>query len=177
MSSALRSPGIPTIQPSNPPKKGSIAGLITHIAKGDNHLFQALSSLQQQTNTIVGNTTPWTTWNPNFTDSSNIPLLYSNFSAYYMTLGALFIFQIVYYSLILPSPSNITLMYIQTALPVDIGPALVKTCPAYLVQDLQPVVNGVSAVQAISRTLAISFDPGFSGSSCTLIAGGVMGII
>lgn len=160
------------------PKKRQIIDLISHIAKADNHLWQALNSLQDQTNSIVGSSTQWTSWNPKIQDDTTpqpLPVPTVGLSAYYMSTGTILYIEI--YSRALTINSNPNPQFITVSLPVDIGDTIIRTCSAYLTPVTSPTANGVIGVELRKRTATITINPAFRTLICKFAMGGAIGII
>lgn len=174
------SPGITTTIPSDQTaRKQQIASLITHIARQDNHLWQALNSLQNQTNGIVNQTTDWTSWNPALkcylTATSTVPVVsVDELSAYYMVSGQICYIELWTNTVVLqPGTEKILL-----DLPVDIGDTISKTCSAWLVAPtLLSYGNGICSVECLSQTATLVINPNFANVTCRFMMGGALGII
>lgn len=164
-------PGQGTVIPSTQtPKKRQINDLITHIAKSDNHLYQALTSLQSQSNSIIGNITNWTSWNPKISNDQNIVVPNTELSAYYMVMWNLLFIEL-HGQITIPNPSA----FLQISLPVDIGETILKTCAAYLMNPAY--YNGAIGVEAQKQLAVVYVQPLFGGINCTFMMGGALGII
>lgn len=172
--SRTQPPSKRTVIPSNTPAKlQQTADLITHIAKADNHLWQALTSLQNQVNSVVNNITDWTRWNPKFYDSTNRPLANRQMSAYYMVIGPVLLLNVYGLLDILDVPD------IRFDLPIDVGETIIKTCSAYL---FSPTIlsegNGVAIVRLQKQLFMMYIKPTFyNKTDCDFAASGTIGII
>ena len=162
-------PGRQTVTTTTSPSKQSIADLINHISQKDNHLWQALNSLQNQSNSIIASTTAWTTWNPQFIDDQNIPIA-NQISAYYMTTGSLLVIDISG-QLVIGSASSA----MQISMPVDVGDAEIKTCACYL--DVADQDNGIVYVGIIRRTAIAIIKPESRSHTCNFTMGGAIAIL
>lgn len=133
-----------------PQKVGSpnISDLITHIAKSDNHLWQALTSLQAQTNQLAGSQTVWAAWNPQISDQSGNILAAPDLAAYYMIMNNTLFVQLNVQNLTFTQVSTTAL---QIILPINIGRIVIQTCAAYLIGT--QVVNDVMALEAYDNII------------------------
>lgn len=160
---------VTTTSPAGVIRKRQISDLITHIAKSDNHLWQALTSLQNQTNGLVGIVTDWTAWDPQIVDDTGNVLASKELAGYYMTNGRLCFIEIHGQVTVTAGASNI-----QVSLPMDIGETIIKTCTAYLTSTDD---NGVIGVEARKRVVVVTIKPSFRGLTCKFMMGGDLGII
>lgn len=163
--------GVQVTTGTNLQSQGDIAHLITHIAKSDNHLWQALTALQAQTNGIVNNTGRWTSWDPQFRDVSGQVPTYSDVAAYYMTYGPLLFIEL---------RANITTISNRTeiSMPVNVGSIVVKTCAAYMMIDTTvPTFVGVIGVEIVDTTALITVAPPVVGVDAIFMMGGAIAIL
>ena len=169
----------PIIQTPTAPNanKQQTSDLTAHLASTDNRLWQATTSLQSQSNSIINNQTDWTYWNPKHYNENNDVLANEEFAGYYM---------ISWQTLYLEAHGNITLSghLLQLDLPMDVGEIIIKTCAAYLMYPVKdvpngvyPVVNAVVGVDIQKMLLTIYVNPEYTGLKCTLALGGAVGII
>ena len=179
--SSLANPQVGTTIPSDlTVKKQQIGQFITHLARQDNHLWQALTSLQSQTNGIVNQTTDWSSWTPDIKDSLLVPLPVTEVNAYFMTSGQVCYIELFIEQLTMSSTAN----SIQIGLPMDIGETTFKTFAAYMMV-LEPPNNlpypdlgtGLVFVQARRQLATIYVNPTFQNRTCMFIMGGAVGII
>lgn len=169
---ALRK-GIPVTTGTNLQGKEDIGDLITHVAKSDNHLWQALTSLQRQANGLVNNTSNWTSWVPHILNDVGDPVSVTNDAAYFMTYGPLLFIEL--HTDIDMTPPTYGL---QVNLPIDVGSIVIKTCAAYLVPDVQhPDINAVLAVEIFSNVAVIAIDTSVVGITCRFMMGGAIAIL
>lgn len=155
--SMLATPNVPTTVA--PPGRHSnnqpqISDLITHIAKQDNHLWQALSSLQAQTNQIAGSTTVWSAWNPQISNGT-IPLNPGAMAAYYAIINNQTL-QVQLNCQNMVVTANTTAF--QILLPMSIGRVVIQTCAAYL-PDFSTNINLVIGVQAYDNIIDVFLRP------------------
>lgn len=153
--------------------KRQIGDMITHLITGDNHLWQALTSLQQQANGIVNNVQDWTSWNPKISDDHNVVLKSTELSAYYMTFGTVMFTEVRAETLQITGNANRILI----DLPVDVGETIYKTCVAYLIP---PALNGngVIGLEAQKQMATIYINTSLvRGVTCKFLMGGSLGII
>lgn len=183
--SMLRTPNIPAVVPdtsstanikgvqtttgATPPNKGNIGDLITHIAKSDNHLWQALTALQAQTNDLAGNTTSWTSWVPNISDFNGNPLFVDQTAAYYLVQGQLLFIEL--YAFLFVSTNRIVV-----SLPIDVGSIVIKTCAGYLFENTYDFV-GLAGIQIVDNVALVYAAPSAVGTDCTLMMGGAIAIL
>lgn len=176
MSSNLTSPKIAsTTTDTQTAKKQQIADLITHLGKSDNHLWQALTSLQAQSNALVNqNQMPtWTSWLPKIADASGVPLVYTELLGYYMVTGQLLFIEIFARQLVLTSAPQIIV-----TLPVDVGDMIPKTCYAWLYNgSLATQGNGVIEVEIRNQSALLIANPNFVQTTCRFGMGGMIGIL
>lgn len=185
-------PSIPTTVPSGtssgtpgtqtPPtaKTRQTSDLVTHIARSDNHLWQALTSLQNQSNAIINNATDWTSWNPKLYDQSNNPIGTKEMLGYYMTSWQSCFMElhgtVLIFGLSDPHPTS----QVQFDLPMDVGQTVIKTMTVYI---MAPFDNGVMGVEIQKMKAIIYLRPSFvaqiphGGTACKFMAGGSVGII
>lgn len=169
-------PSVRTVIPSDAPttqKTRQTGDLITHLSKQDNHLWQALTSLQSQVNDVVRNTTDWTRWDPKIYDNNMMPLVKENVASYYMRLG-----QLMFISIFGLVTVTATAKDVRIDLPMDLGDTVYKTCVVYLSEPWDdPTVNGVVDVYAQRQLMVITIRPELQGLKCRLSVGGPLGII
>ena len=175
MANLTSPPSDRVVIPSNAPNRVKVqqtASLISHIAKLDNHLWQALTSLQTQANSIVANTTDWTSWNPKIYDSTNVPLKTTELSAYYMVHKQLLFIELFGLVTFANSPD------IRIDLPMDTGETITKTCAAYVY--CPPIFsegNGVVIARVNGRVFQMFVRAPFENQTCDVAIGGAIGII
>lgn len=164
-----------TIDTSQVVKKRAIGDLITHISRSDNHLWQALTSLQSQTNALVNqNQMPtWTSWLPQIVDAAENVLITDELLGYYMVSGQLLFIEIHARRLVLQGAPQITV-----SMPVDVGDVIPKTCFAWLYQgSLATQGNGIIQVEITNRTALLIANPNFVYTTCIFGMGGAIGIL
>ena len=177
--SSLANPQVGTVIPSDANKK-QIGSLITHIARSDNHLWQALTSLQSQANAIISLTTDWTSWDATVKDNLGVPLDTVELGSYYMVSGQICFIE-VSGNVVLSSTSVITSINID--LPVNLGETVSKTCAAYLAAfNTDGSLNlamgdGVVLVNLWKQIATVFIRPTFTGLTCRFTMGGAIGII
>lgn len=181
---------VTTPTPAGTPRKQQINDLISHIARSDNHLWQALNSLQNQTNNIVGNTTDWRAWDPKIAawDPSNPSFPQGKpmdriveLVGYYMTMGNVLFIEV--YAQLLLFPLGFNFMVVD--LPMNIGQTVIRTCAAYLTEtaDIGQTVtatnNWIIAVEAQARRVTLTLKPNASSVQLQgrFMMGGGLGII
>lgn len=166
--------GVQITTGTTPVEKQNIGELITHIAKSDNHLWQALNSLQQQANSLAGQNSNWTSWVPQFSDPAiTQQLTTTNTSAYYMTVGA--ILNIAIRTDVVLGLNDV----MEISLPVDVGELIVKTCAAFLVEVglSSSLYSGVLNVEIVNQTALLKLSSFFRSMNCTLTMGGAIAIL
>lgn len=145
----LTDPNTPvTVTPPGKTGSPNISDLITHIAKSDNHLWQALTSLQAQTNQINGSATTWAAWNPQISDQSGNILAAPDLAAYYMIMNNTLFVQLNVQHLTFTAIGTTALRIL---LPISIGRIVIQTCAAYLLSTL--VVNDVMSLEAYDNII------------------------
>lgn len=144
------------VQPSTGiSKRQPISDLITHIAKSDNHLWQALISLQQQTNALQNSVTNWQAWDVQIVQQTGQVLPTADIAAYYMTFSNILFVQLNCQQLTFPSGNTTAL---QLLLPMSIGRIVIQTCSAYI--NATPVnINDVTMVEAYDNIIDIYLRP------------------
>lgn len=155
-------------------KKQQIADLITHLGKSDNHLWQALTSLQSQTNALVNqNQMPtWTSWLPKIADLNFTPLVTTELLGYYMVSGQLLFIEIFARQLALTSVPQVSV-----SLPVDVGDMITKTCYAWFFNgSLATSGNGIIEVEIKNQSALLIFNPDFLNTTGRFGMGGMIGI-
>lgn len=165
-----------TVIPSNTPttqRTRQTGDLISHLTSQDNLLWQALTSMQNQINNVVRNTTDWIRWNPKIYDNNMMPLLQDEVNAYYLVQG-----QIMFISIYGLITITATAKDIRIDLPMDIGDTVYKSCAVYISEPWDdPTVNGTVDVYAQQRLMVVTIRPEMQGLKCRLSAGGPLGII
>lgn len=170
--------GVTTVPSAALANKRQIADLITHLTSRDNHLWQALTSLQQQANGIVNNVQDWTSWTPKINDDQLNVLVSTELSAYYMTLGTILFTEIRATTLTITPTAQL----IHIDLPIDCGETIFKTCIAYLIYpyssgSITYTDNGVIGIEAQRQQATIYIKPAVRGQVCRFLMGGSVGII
>lgn len=161
--------GVQVTTGTNLQGKENIGNFISHLAKADNHLWQALTTLQRQTNGLVDNTGNWTSWVPEFSNENSQPLFVDSSAAYYMTYGPILFIEL--YAFLSVSTNKIFV-----SLPINVGSIIIKTCAAYLFENSYDFV-GVAGVQIFDNVAVVFAAPAALGTDCTLMMGGAIAIL
>ena len=135
-----------------------IADLITHIARQDNHLWQALNSLQNQISNVDNSVSNWAAFDPQIVDNFDNPLTETDMAAYYMISGQTLFVQINCQKLTFPVQATA----LQVMLPVNIGRIVIQTCAAYLMTTTN--VNDVIMVEAYDKVADVYLRPVAAGT-------------